>query len=116
MKKVTLYGEEIIVYAAEDLYYTNNTPADAITKAKELWNSKTQEYVKNNGDIGTCVLGAGIEVWFLPTKCKKPRKLMIIGQPCCAQGSICWEHSVDEIIAYLKEYGIEANYNCGFMD
>jgi hypothetical protein len=92
------------------------TFGDIIKQASEMWKEKTLEYYHKNGDVGTCVLGACIEVYYLGKRCRIPTTRCIIGTPDVAQGSITWEHSVDEVIKYLKENGVEARYNCGFMD
>lgn len=88
---------------------------------EKFWNKITSEYVIKNGDGGTCVLGAGIEILHIPKKTKKLRKLkrkLIINQPTCCQGSLNWEgERLARVIALLKEQGIlNPRYNQGFMD
>lgn len=114
MKKFRYYAsnEEYTAYNNSDIAKFS----DVIKCASEMWKEKAQEFHNKNGDVGTCVLGAGIEVHYLGKRCRKPRMLRIIDVPSVAQGSITWEHSVDEIIKYLKDSGIEAIYNYGFMD
>lgn len=115
MKTAKLYsGKTVNAYQKQDLM--KGAIQSVIKMARNLWNTRTQEYVKENGDIGTCVLGAGITVWYIPPRCRRPRELMIIPSPACAQGSVCWEHSKDEVMEYLKKYGIETNYEWGRMD
>lgn len=89
-----------------------------IRQAKQMWAERCAEYVKNYGDRGTCVLGAGIEIDFIPPRCRTPRRMMLISASsvCNAQGSIVWEDSKDEIINFLRENGIECRYAWGNMD
>jgi hypothetical protein len=115
MKKVKLYeNREVTAYNAEDL----NTKNEIINRAISIWHDKCKEFEIVNGDMGTCVLGAGIEVYFLYPRCRKPKQFMIISasQVTGCQGSIVWEKSVEEVVKFLKENGIEAQYNCGYMD
>ena len=116
MKVMKLYSsatEEVKVYQDCDL---KDNPA--IDCAKTLWRDRCQEYLDKNGDQGTCVLGAGISVHYLGPRCRRPSSKMIIEacEVCRAQGSLVWEKSVDEVLAYLKSKGIEAWYSPGFMD
>lgn len=112
MKKVKVFDTEVTVYNDKDLEIS----AATIHNANLLWKCKTREYIEKNGDMGSCVLGAGIDVYHLPKRARKPKTITIINAPSMAQGSICWEHSVKDIIQYLKDNGIEAHYNCGWMD
>jgi hypothetical protein len=95
--------------------------APTIERAHFLWEKLTSDYVKENGDQGTCVLGAGIEVLYIAKRTPKLKKLttkMIIRQPRCSQGATCWEaERLQRVLDYLTENGIEnARYNPGRMD
>lgn len=112
MKKVDLYGKEVVVYDKKDL----SEKADIISEAKAMWDAKTKEYVEKNGDMGSCVVGAGIVIHYLGPRCRKPVIENIILSPACAQGSLSWESSVKEVLLFLKNNGIEATYEHGWMD
>lgn len=113
MKKVEICKDhEVIAYTDKDLEGYFNI----IRNAKLLWLYRVEDYIKRNGDLGTCVCGAGISVYYLPKRARNPQKLMIINSPSIAQGSMSWEDSVGVVIKYLKDNGIEAHYSCGSMD
>jgi len=107
--KVTL-----IAYQDQDLAKL----APTIEKARELWTRLCAETYARRGDIGSCVLGAGLQVRYAaPRKRSYSFKTIITAsEVCCAQGSLVWEESVKEVIEFLKENGIEASYNPGYMD
>ena len=76
----------------------------------QLVMNKWEEFAKNVGDIGSCVLGAGFSFeynenqYFLPP-------------PNAFQGSISWETNKDDIENMLKEMGCKnINYHWGNMD
>lgn len=89
-----------------------------IEKAKTLWRQRCDEYLATYGDQGTCVLGAGIAVYCILPRTRIARSLIIINQreATNAQGATVWESSKKEILAFLKEYGLMAFYECGNMD
>jgi len=116
MKKMKLYAratEETIVYQDADLRGNQ-----AIECAKTMWRDRCKTYLDTNGDQGTCVLGAGIYVYYLAPRCRAPRPHTIIWvtDVCFAQGSLVWEDSVKEVLGYLRAQGIEARYDAGRMD
>jgi hypothetical protein len=93
----------------------------AFTDAQILWNQVTAEYVKENGDGGTCVLGAGIEIAYIPKQNKSLRglkALKVCHQPHCCQGSINWEgERLEQVMELLRRRGIKnPKYNPGWMD
>ena len=105
------------VFEKDDLHKLNSV----INEASNLWEKLTKEYIDQNGDQGSCVIGAGIEVLVIPQRTPKLKKLKavkIIDQPRCAQGSICWEgQRLKDVQAFLKENGIvNSKYNAGWMD
>jgi hypothetical protein len=95
-----------------------DTMRGVIDQAKEMWQKRCDEYIRRYGDNGTCVLGAGISVYYIPKRCRKAISGRIITQNDVtnAQGSLVWEKSVDEVIGFLKTNGIECFYNPGNMD
>lgn len=90
-----------------------------ILNARHMWTRCCSKYMRNHGDVGSCVIGAGISVPYVPKGCRKPRSRMIISssQVTGAQGSLVWEESVAGILQYLHEHGVPgAFYNPGRMD
>lgn len=88
-----------------------------IQQARALWKKKTREYVEKHGDVGTCVLGAGIQIWYLPSRCRRPRLHTIVSSPGVAQGSVCWEYSKDEVMEFMRSAGFkDLSYAWGRMD
>ena len=90
-------------------------------EASDLWYSLTKDYVAVNGDGGSCVIGAGIEVPYIDKKTPKLKGLKavkVISQPRCCLGSINWE---GERLQAVKDFLISKNiintrYNSGWMD
>lgn len=91
-----------------------------VEKARELWRQRCEEYVKQNGDVGTCVCGAGIVVPYLGKHKRYADEKKIISAVSVAgraQGSCVWEASVKEVIQFLEASGVKgASYDCGYMD
>lgn len=84
--------------------------------AAELWLTKQIEYATERGDVGTCVLGAGIQVLYMAPRKRKATYKVIIPAPGYRQGACTWEASKNEILELLSKFGVEASYNPGFMD
>lgn len=67
---------------------------------------------KEHDDPGTCVIGAGIQISNVAGK-----QAAFIRVPASAgQGSLTWERSVADVVAYLRGRGLDARYECGRMD
>lgn len=108
-------GREEIVYTPAELAEFDGV----IDAVRDVWRSQIRDYVKKHGDMGTCVLGAGIAVYWVPKGKRKIVHKMVISADdvTCAQGSITWEHSVRAMIELLAEGGLEgAFYEPGNMD
>lgn len=75
---------------------------------------KMDKYIIENGlrDGGTCVMGEGLDIDYLPPRCRKPIRLQIIRQPF--QGNNF--KALDYARKLLKESGINVYYNHGRMD
>jgi hypothetical protein len=115
MKVLTNYcGEEYTAYNDKDLA----SFTDVINKATAMWRERCKNHFVKHGDTGTCVMGAGIVVEYIAPRCRKSKRLTIISanSVASAQGSTNWEESEDDIVAYLKENGVECSYYCGWMD
>lgn len=112
MKRIRIYkDEEITAYNDKDL----ESFEKIILQAAELWRNRCNEYLEKNGDLGTCVLGAGFEVHYLAPRCRKPQYKSILSASTASncQGASVWESSKDEIMAFFKANGIEVHYDCG---
>jgi hypothetical protein len=114
MKTVRYDNRKIKCYQDADLA----TPKFVRTceMAKALWERRCKEYVAEHGHEGSCVIGAGFTVWYLPPRGRKPRPKMILDSPSGSQGSNTWEASTDEIAQVFKDAGIKAAYAWGRMD
>jgi hypothetical protein len=83
-----------------------------ITHAENLW---YDEWVKQGSkEEGTCCGGKGISVWFIGPRKRSAEPRNIIA---CrwVQGNLSASRSVQPALDYLKECGIEAEYNDGWM-
>lgn len=83
--------------------------APVIEQARAMWRARCDAYQARHGDVGTCVLGAGIAD-------DTGRTLVRAIDVCQAQGASVWEDSVEEVVAFLGSNGIPCHYNPGFMD
>ncbi len=66
-------------------------------------------------DRGTCCGGKGIEVWFCGKRKRTAEPTNIIRCPT-GQGNLSAQASVEPALNLLKENGIPARYNDGWMD
>jgi len=115
MKTIKDYnGQEVAVFETSDLA----SVAPHIEEAKKVWEARCDQYMRQHGDSGTCVLGAGIAIRFRPPRCRSYRLKTIISasEVCNAQGSLVWEDSRKEVQDLLKSKGIDTIYEWGNMD
>ena len=104
------------VYFAEDL--RNDKKLMAVLKeAEALWRQRVEEYAKKYpNNHGSCVSGAGIKTWILPSsRHKYPQSKFLFRAPNHYQGSLTWENSVEEILKIVREAGIYCWYASGMM-
>lgn len=81
--------------------------------ASDAWE---QEWIKQGKkDEGTCTGGKGIEVWFVGPRQRVAKPLRVIASPP-VQGNLSAQRSVDVALNILKDAGISAEYNDGWMD
>lgn len=101
-------------YTFDELYEMRIEIGEAVA----LWTNKCTEYVKKNGDRGSCVMGAGIFVYVKVPNKRYARELCIISsiEVTPKQGSCIWESSQREIVDFLKSKGVECFFNQGWMD
>jgi len=89
-----------------------------IDTAREMWLEASRKEFQKTGDRGSCIMGDGITVYFIPPRCRKPVELFIIPsrEVAFAQGSLHYEATVDLALNFLREKGIVCRYNHGRMD
>jgi hypothetical protein len=89
-----------------------------IEEAKKLWNEAARIEFEKHGDTGSCIVCDGIQVEFLPPRCRKPIRLTIIPsrEVAWCQGSLHYEATKQVALDYLKQHGIDCFYNYGRMD
>lgn len=108
--------KNIPVYTIEQV----NNMAEALKQAYFLWNLSTQaERALNNADnskpMFSIKIGNGICVW-VKFKRDQLASLLIILKPDFEQESCWYEPSVPNVLKWLKENGIEAEYHYGRLD
>lgn len=91
---------------------------NAIVDARMLWSSECDEYMRKHGDVGSCVLGAGFSIEYIPKGKRSPRMLMILSADsvCRGQGSVIWEDSKNKVEQIFSDAGIKVYYSWGRMD
>jgi hypothetical protein len=89
-----------------------------IAKATEIWKEASLKEFQKTGDRGSCVLGDGITIYYIPPRCRKPVELFIIPSRTVAfaQGSLHYEANYHLALDFLRENGVECRYNHGWMD
>ncbi len=121
--KQTKYGDsQVIAYQDDDLKSPDFQ--NIVIQGKSHWKDLCNEYVEDrinkglNPDYGSCVLGAGLAVYYLAPKKRKPVHKMIISatEVSCMQGSCVWESCKDKVIEFLNKSGIESFYKPGWLD
>lgn len=101
MKWVTYCDEDCLAMQDDDLLLAK----PLIERAREIW-------VKNYKDIGPVTYSSGITVLFLPKKCRKPKKHIIIPSPGQGNGA----DSVNSAMDFLHRYGIPCFFEEGVLD
>ena len=81
--------------------------------AEILWKEEWQK--QGAVDEGTCCLGKGLEVCYIPKGCRKHRwKNVVNGE--FSQGNVGVAKARYPAMEYLKKQGFEVAYNDGWMD
>jgi len=99
------------IYSAKEI----DALSGAIALASQMWANRCKLYLAKHGDRGSVVIGAGICCAVKHGRHSKTRELISAGVSC-AQGSLVWEESVEEVVSFLKERGLDCYYECGRMD
>ena len=85
---------------------------DLLVEATEImygaWRANGRE------DAGTCVLGAGIEVWVVEPRARAAKPRVVIGQ--VSQGNVSSHAAAKPALEFLLAQGIEARWFDGRMD
>ena len=88
-----------------------------LVEAALLWSKLCADEVAKNGDRGSCVIGAGIAIWFKGPRKRNEEERIVIPTPYTSlQGSFTWETSVDQVVKFLAQKGITAHYAPGRLD
>jgi len=114
MKAFTLFAgqdDEKVVTAYELKELQRKLPI--FREAERIW---YETWVAQGSiDEGTCCGGKGLEVDFVRPRQRYPRTINVAS---CnfVQGNIAAQKSYEPALKYLKENGIDARYNDGWMD
>lgn len=65
-------------------------------------------------DQGTCVVGGGIQIEFLPPKCRIPRRIIVVDGPF--QGNVSNKKALANALKYLQDNGVCCRYYDGVID
>jgi hypothetical protein len=66
-------------------------------------------------DEGSCIMGVGISVYYLPPRARTPQRRQVIRWNG-SQGDFEAERTKGTPIGRLAEMGVQAFYDCGWMD
>lgn len=93
---------------------------ELVSNARDLWLKASKEAFADDGeqDLGSCIMGDGISMRVILPRCRIPTSKMLISarevQQC--QGSLHYERCKSVAVEYLRENGIDAYYDSGWMD
>jgi hypothetical protein len=65
-------------------------------------------------DQGTCVLGAGVAVWYVPPRCRNPVRKILIRAPF--QGNVGSYRACERALKLLQSAGVDAFWYDGVID
>lgn len=65
-------------------------------------------------DVGTCVLGAGVYVWRVYPRRRRPERYLVLGAPF--QGNLSTQRATRRAMEYLQSEGVDCWYYDGVMD
>lgn len=85
---------------------------DLVNKADALVAEDVANKVAH--DEGTCVLGAGIAVWYKAPRKRTVTRKILVRAPF--QGNVGSYHACARALAYLKEQGFDCFWYDGVMD
>ena len=112
MKTIEYENETIECFQQADI--EDEKFVEICRKARELWDRRADEYVAESGRMVTMVIGAGFTVWYLPPRCRKPWRRLILRSPRKYQASSTWESSRGEIKRLFDSNGTAVQYEWGW--
>ena len=112
MKTVETYtgsGEYVTALQDADL-------ASMLPIFREIEGEWYREWIaRGQKDEGSCCLGIGISVYYLPPRARQPQRRQVI-EWTWSQGDFEAERTKATPINRLAEHGVTAVYNCGRLD
>lgn len=112
MKRVETYrGSGEYVDALQDADLRSLSPC--IAYARDAWHEAWLE--GGCVDEGSCCVGIGIEVWYLPPRARNPRLRTVIAWNWTQRDFGAYA-TKDTPLRILAEEGVKGIYNCGRMD
>ena len=112
MKTVETYkgsGESVNAVQDADLDRLRDVFAEVQREWFAEWMARGQR------DEGSCCLGIGISVYYLPPRARQPIRRQVIAWTW-SQGDLEAERTKATPINRLAEHGVAAVYDCGRMD
>lgn len=112
MKTVETYrgsGETVNALQAADMDRLQPVFAEIEREWLELWKARGCR------DEGSCCLGVGVSVYFLPPRARTPQRVQVI-RWLGSQGDFEAERTKSLPIDRLAAHGATAVYDCGNMD
>ncbi len=103
--------QRVDAFEYTDLYHAVET-SDTLKEAERIMHKEHE--ANGYDDRGTCVLGAGIEVWVVKPGGRIANPEVVISQ--VAQGNVSSHAAAKPAIEFLREQGINARWNDGRMD
>jgi hypothetical protein len=102
-------GEFVNAFEKNDL--VNNK--SVFDKAEKMW---YDEWVKQGKkDEGSCCGGKGLEVYYVKPRCRSATPINVV-KCSFVQGNISAQKTHKTALDFLKQNGIVATYNDGWMD
>jgi hypothetical protein len=83
-----------------------------LAAVREKW---ARDLAASGGDRGTCVLGAGLAVWYLAPRKRRPVLRVLVSPPGQADCAWCAEGATRLLRTFLPE-GAEVEFEYGRMD
>jgi len=102
-------GEDVECYRSKDLLKIQDT----LLSAEHIWYDEWQ--AQGGEDEGTCCGGKGLEVYVVEARGRTAKPTNIV-RCYFVQGNLSASRSCGPALEYLKNLGIDASYNDGWMD
>ena len=110
-------SEEEKVYKEKDLSFLRLLSREA----QGLWDLLAKDYMDANPrdglGWGSCVVGEGFYVYYVPRGKRNPRKLFLAKSWGAASlGSLPWESCIEEMEYFFTNHGVKAHFTYGKID